>query len=122
VSVPLQYGIRFSIEAEQNAISIAHNYMEKTDDSVGARDLYNFFFDAAGVLASFPDRYPVEPSDSLLLGYDIRRLLVRRGGRAWHMAYRIENDKDGPIVWIVYIRDARVPLKEDEAERILSNQ
>lgn len=122
MSEPLQHSVRFSVEAKQNVIGIGHAFMKKSGDVRAASALIDFFYDEAGKLAVFPDALRIHEEESAFLDCEVRRLLVRSGSRSWNLSYRIENEDDGPQVWILCIRDARVPLSQEEAEGIMRNQ
>lgn len=116
---PIAFGIRFSREAEQNAVEIVHDLAERTGDIEQAVSLYARFYDEAGKLSLFPERRPIDEEDSLLLGRPVRRLLVGR----YHLSYRIDRADDGPLVIVMCIRHAAsAALTEENAARILKNQ
>jgi plasmid stabilization system protein ParE len=113
---PGNFTVRFSPQAQTDAILIVYD-MPTTTVALG---LHQEFGTAAGKLAYLPERHPVESEVSKQLEMTLRRILVRR----WHLYYQVVPDSlDGPLVRIVFIRDARLPpLTQDEADRIKANQ
>jgi hypothetical protein len=117
---PKNFTVRFSPEAQFNAITIAHDHMERYTDLRGGRALYNELITAAGKLAFLPERNAVHQEVSSQMGRTLRRLLVRR----WNLYYEVIPDsQDGPLVKIIFIRDSRLlPLTPDEVGSIQANQ
>lgn len=114
------HAVRFSTEAEQNAVSAAHDLATFTKNRETGLALYRDFYSESGNLATFPDRYAVRVNDSAAFGVEVRALLVR--GR-FHLLYRIEDSLDGPVVTILCIRSAYADaLTDQEAARIMGNQ
>ena len=95
------YGVRFSREAEQNAIDIAHALARQSYDGE-AIALYTRLYDESQKLALLPSHRAVDAEVSAQLGYPVRRLPI--GG--YRLAYRIETDADGPVVVVLCIRGA----------------
>ena len=113
---PGNFTVRFSQQAQTDAILITY----EMPSTASALSLHREFETVAGKLAYLPERHAIDPDVSAQLGTTIRRIPVRR----WNLYYAVFPDSDdGPLVRIVFIRDARLPLMtQDEADRIKGNQ
>ena len=101
-------------------IEEAHGLFEFTGDQAAGLALYNDFYAHAATLATLPDRHTLRRSESKVLGFEVRRLVVRS---RFHLIYRIEDADDGPLVVVVCVRSGyKKPLSKDEARQIIGNQ
>ena len=123
---PIIYAVRFTPEAENEALEAAARYAVLVSDRERGREWYASLKDAVGTLATNPTRLAVRERESRLLGRTVRALLHRHtpGSRtaaaACHAFYTVRDDSpDGPRVSVIHVRHAaRRPLTRGEARSI----
>ncbi|MBB6051262.1 hypothetical protein [Armatimonas rosea] len=115
-----RYRIRFSVQAGQDAVEIAHSLLEFSESPEAARTLHSLFYNEAGKLSTLPDRYMVQERESARWGVPVRRILVRR----WHLYYSVDSEgPDGPLVTILFFWPAMAePIEEEQLRQIRRNQ
>lgn len=115
-----RYAVRFSTQAEQDTVLVAHNYLEYSGDPAAALDLHSQFYTEASKLSVFPTRHHVQVYETELFGLELRRILVRN----WHLYYHVADaGADGPRVTILYLWPATAEkIDAEAAQRISTNQ
>ncbi len=114
------YVVRFSQEAQQNAVEAGYGRFEFDGNALAAQGLIDALRSEGVSLRTLPHRWPRAPHESEKIGLPLRR----RNVGAWAMFYTIEEESDdGPLVTVVFLwPGAAEPITSDQADRIKANQ